>query len=43
MQNEIISTMNYNEKSPIYNKIKQEFTDKLIQKYQCENYDIIVD
>ena len=43
MQNEIISTMNYNEKSPIYNKIKQEFTHKLIQKYQCENYDIIVD
>ena len=43
MKNEIISTINYNEKDPIYNTIKEEFKKKLIQKYQCENYDIIVD
>ena len=43
MKNEIISSINYNEKDPIYNKIKEEFKKKLIQKYQCENYDIIVD
>ena len=43
MKNEIISSINYNEKDPIYNTIKEEFKKKLIQKYQCENYDIIVD
>jgi hypothetical protein len=43
MSEEIISTINYNESNPTYQKIKREFTNKLKDKYQCEDYDKIVD
>ena len=43
MSDDIISTMTYNESSPIYQKIKREFTSKLKDKYQCEDYERIVD
>ena len=43
MSDDIISTINYKESNPIYQKIKNKFTQKLKDKYQCEDYDIIVD
>ena len=39
---DIISHYDYNESDPIYKKIRKEFTNKLKEKYQCEDYDIIV-
>jgi hypothetical protein len=42
MSDEIISAINYNESNPIYQKIKREFTSKLKEKYQCEDYERIV-
>ena len=43
MTDDIISTINYKESNPIYQKIKNKFTQKLKDKYQCEDYDSIVD
>ena len=43
MSDDIISTINYNESNPTYQKIKAEFTAKLKDKYQCEDYEKIVD
>lgn len=43
MTDDIISTINYKESNPIYRKIKNKFTQKLKDKYQCEDYDKIVD
>ena len=42
MADDIISTINYSESSPVYQKIKREFTNKLKDKYQCEDYESIV-
>ena len=39
---DIITTMEYEESSPVFQKIKKEFTNKLKDKYQCEDYDSIV-
>ena len=39
---DIISTMEYDEQNPIFQKIKKEFTNKLKDKYQCEDYESIV-
>ena len=43
MSEDIISTINYKESNPIYQKIKNKFTQKLKDKYDCEDYDSIVD
>ena len=40
---DIITSNDYEEANPIYQKIKKEFTNKLKGKYECENYDAIVD
>jgi len=40
---DIISDVYYKDSNPIYQKIKEEFTNKLKEKYQCEDYDTIVD
>ena len=42
MTEEIISTVNYDDSNPVYQKIKREFTNKLKEKYQCEDYNSIV-
>lgn len=42
MTDEIISTVNYDDSNPVYQKIKMEFTNKLKEKYQCEDYNSIV-
>lgn len=42
MSDEIISTVDYDESNPIYLKIKKEFTNKLKDKYQCDDYSSIV-
>ena len=39
---DIITSNDYNESNPIYQKIKNEFTNKLKDKYNCENFDDIV-
>ena len=39
---DIISNYDYNESDPIYKKIKKKFTNKLKEKYQCDDYDSIV-
>lgn len=39
---EIISTVDYDESNPVYQKIKKNFTNKLKEKYECENYEEIV-
>ena len=35
--------MDYDEQSPIFQKIRKEFISKLKDKYQCEDYESIVD
>ena len=40
--NDIISNITYEESNPVYKMIKQKFTDKLKQKYDCKDYDAIV-
>ena len=40
--NDIISQINYEETNPVYQRIKKEFTDKLKDKYECTDYDVIV-
>ena len=39
---DIISSIDYDESNPIYQKVKKEFTNKIKEKYQCDNYDDIV-
>ena len=39
---DIISYKNYDETDQVYQKIKREFTNKLKQKYECEDYDAII-
>ena len=39
---DIITTIDYDEQSPFFQKIRKEFTNKLKDKYQCEDYDSIV-
>ena len=34
--------MDYNESSPIFQKIKKDFVNNLQEKYQCKYYDSIV-
>ena len=43
MSDDIISTVNYKESNPIYQKIKKLFIEKLKDKYQCDDYDSIAD
>jgi hypothetical protein len=40
--NDKITEMDYNESSPIFQKIKKDFVNKLQEKYQCKDYDSIV-
>ena len=40
---DIISTVDYDENNPIYQKIKKIFTNKIKEKYQCQDYDQVVD
>ena len=40
---DIVSKNDYEEGNPIYQQIKKEFTNKLKEKYSCEDYDTIVD
>ena len=39
---DIICTIDYDESNPIFQRIKKEFINKLKEKYQCEDYDSIV-
>ena len=39
----IISQITYEDSNPIYQKIRKEFTKKLQDKYDCQNYEAIVD
>ena len=41
--NEIISKYDYDKTHPVYIKIKKEFSRKLKAKYNCENFDKVVD
>lgn len=41
--NEAISTRDYDKTHPVYLKIKKEFTRKLKLKYDCEDFDKIID
>ena len=38
-----ICTIDYDESNPIFQKIRKEFINKLKEKYQCDDYDSIVD
>ena len=40
---EIISTREYDKTHPVYIKIKKEFAKKLKSKYNCDDFDKIVD
>ena len=42
-ENDTISTHDYDKTHPIYIKIRKEFSEKLKSKYNCENFDKIVD
>ena len=42
MTDEIVSSMNYDESSSAYHRIKNEFKNEIKERYQCEDYDIIV-
>ena len=39
---DIVSKNDYEEGNPIYQKIRKEFTNKLKEKYTCNDYDTIV-
>lgn len=39
---DIISSINYEDSNPVYQKIKKRFTNKLKDKYECEDYEGIV-
>ena len=39
---DIVSRNDYEEGNPTYQKIKKEFTNKLKEKYNCDDYDTIV-
>ena len=39
---DIVTTNDYEESNTVYQKIKKEFTNKLKGKYECEDYDTIV-
>lgn len=39
---DIITTVNYDEENPVYQKIKKKFTNKLKDKFECEDYEGIV-
>ena len=41
--NEIISTHEYDKYHPVYIKIKKEFAKRLKAKYNCEDFDKIID
>ena len=41
--NDKITTMEYNDSNPIFQKIKKDFGNKLQEKYDCKDYDSIVD
>ena len=40
--NDIITSINYDEKNSVYQRIRKEFMDKLKDKYDCQDYDVIV-
>ena len=42
-ENEIISKNDYDKSHPVYIKIKKEFAKKLKSKYNCDDFDKIVD
>ena len=39
---DIVSRNDYEEGNPVYQKIKKEFTNRLKEKYSCDDYDTIV-
>jgi len=40
--NDIISPITYEDSNPVYQRIKKEFTNRLKDKYECQDYDVIV-
>ena len=42
MSEELISSINYDESSPSYQRIKKEFKEKIKDRYHCVDYDFIV-
>ena len=40
---DIITNVNYEEDNPVYLRIRKEFLARLKDKYDCEDYDSIVD
>ena len=40
--NDVITTENYQEDNPLYQRLKKEFTNKLKEKYDCQDYNVIV-
>ncbi len=40
--NDIITKANYEENNPVYQRIRKEFMDRLKDKYECQDYDVIV-
>ena len=39
---DIITSENYEENNSVYQRIRKEFMDKLKDKYDCQDYDVIV-
>ena len=40
--NDIITSINYDENNSVYQRIRKEFMNKLKDKYDCQDYDVIV-
>jgi hypothetical protein len=40
---DIISIVDYDETNPTYQKIKDQFTNKLKEKYNCQDYNMVTD
>ena len=40
---DIISLVDYEETNPTYQKIKEQFTNKLKEKYNCQDYNMVTD
>ena len=41
-QNDIISQENYDDSNQVYQQVKKQFTNRLKEKYECQDYDVIV-
>ena len=38
---DVLTSINYDEKDPIFNQIKDEFTEELSKRFSSENYEEI--